>query len=138
MKRNNRKILLFLDHAPCHVVKWIDLSRKTVTEFTIQNRFRAADFVNTSSTSSSTIDIDAITELDSRSNSSLQQLDSLLAHLQMVGQQLTAAEFVDIDSSIPAFNEYDDDEHLKGLVKVSQEDRYLLIFVFFCIFFQIK
>jgi len=175
MKRQNLKILLFLDNAPCHVVnqelsniklvffppnttskcqpldqgvinsfkchyrqklvkhiiaqcifawttdqiliitldaiKWIDLSWKTVSETTILNEFRAASIVYISSTAYSTIDIDVITQPDSQSNNSvdsLQQLDSLLAHLQIGGQQLAAGEFVDIDSSIYAFDERDD------------------------------
>jgi DDE superfamily endonuclease len=190
MKKGNRKILLFLDNAPCHVltqdfsniklaffppnttskcqpldqgvirsfkchcrqklikhiiaqcsvaqtvdqisitaldaVKWIDSSWKTVTELTIQNGFRAAGFVNSFTASSlSTIDTDVIAEADSESDKSddgLQQLDSLLTHIHIGGQQLTAAEFIDIDSSIPAFNEWDDDEHLKGLIEVLQEE----------------
>ena len=190
MKKNNRKILLFLDNAPCHVVtqdfsniklaffppnttskcqpldqgvirsfkcyyrqklvkhiiaqcsvartadqisitaldavKWVDSSWKTVTELTIQNGFRAAGFVNSFNESSlSTIDTDVIAEADLESDNidnGLQQLDSLLTHIHIGGQQLTAAEFIDIDSSIPAFNEWDDDEHLKGLIEISQED----------------
>jgi hypothetical protein len=38
------------------------------------------------------------------------------------GQQLTAVKFVDIDSSIPAFNKWDDDENLQGLIEHSQAD----------------
>ena len=173
MRKNNRKILLFLGHAPCHVInhllniklvfvpanktskcqpldhdvvhlfkcyyrqklvkhriaqctlaqtadqisitvldamKWIDLSWKNVTENTIKNDFRVVGFTHSSSTSSlSFVDMDIIVEADRELNNSdnlLQQLDTLLAHLHIGGgSQLTAAEFVDIDSSVPKFNE---------------------------------
>ncbi|CAF3034910.1 unnamed protein product [Rotaria sp. Silwood2] len=55
------------------------------------------------------------------SNDPLEQLDSLLVHGRIEEQQLTAGEYIDIDSSIPAFNEWDDDEHLKVLVQVGEE-----------------
>ena len=187
MKRNNRKILLFLDNAPCHMftqdfsnikvvffppnttskcqpldqgviksfkcyyrqklvkhiisqcavahtidqisisvleaIKWIDLSWRTVTDVTIQNGFRAAGFLNSSS--SSTSDMGAADQSDLYSHDpddSLKQLECLLGHVQIGGQQLTAAEFVDIDSSIPSFNEWDDDVDLKELIELSQDD----------------
>jgi len=190
MKKNNRKILLFLDNAPCHsvnnnlsnvkliffppntsskcqpldqgiihsfkchyrqklvkhiiaqctaartvdqitmtaldAIRWIDSSWKDVTEATIKNTFRAAGFVHSSSTLYlPTISLDAFIEIDPESNNfddSLKQLDSLLAHAQIGGHQLTAVEFVNIDSSIPAFNEWDDNEHLKDLVQVDEDE----------------
>ena len=190
MRKNNRKILLFLDNAPCHVInhdllniklvfvppnttskyqpldrdvvhlfkcsyrqklvkhriaqcilaqttdqisiteldamKWIDLSWKNVTENTIKNCFRVAGFTHSSSTSSlSLVDMDIIVEADRELNNSdnlLQQLDTLLAHLHMNGSQLTAAEFVNIDSSVPTFNEWDDYEHLKTYIQVIEDN----------------
>lgn len=101
-------------------IKWIDLSWKVVTELTIQNAFRTAGFVQFSPSSS--IDNDIIVEGDlepNGSNDPLQQLDSLLSLIKIGGQHLTAAEFVDIDSCIPAYNEWDDDVHLKDLIEVS-------------------
>ena len=53
--------------------------------------------------------MDIIVEADRELNNSeniLQQLDTLFPHLHIGGgSQLTAAEFVDIDSSVPTFNE---------------------------------
>ncbi|CAM4833523.1 unnamed protein product [Rotaria magnacalcarata] len=107
-------------------IKWIDLSWKSVTENTIKNCFRAAGFIRSSSTpSSSMTNMDIIVETDIESNNSdnpLQQLHSLLVHLRIGGSQLTAAEFVDIDSCIPTFNEWDDSEHLKTYIQVTQDD----------------
>ncbi|CAF0901597.1 unnamed protein product [Adineta ricciae] len=68
----------------------------------MQGGFRAAGFIDSSLTSLSTIDIDIADQ----------------TNLQL----LTAAEFVDIDSSIPAFNEWDDDVHLKELIEISRGD----------------
>ena len=42
--------------------------------------------------------------------------------MEINAQQLTAAEFVDIDASIPPFNEWEDEEHLKGIIELSQGD----------------
>jgi len=190
MKKNNRKILLFVDNASCHVInqnlsnvklvffppnttskcqpldqgvihsfkcfyrqklvrhiiaqctlaqtadqisitildaiKWIDSSWKNVTEYTIKNCFHAAGFTHFSSTaSSSTMDMNIIAEADTELNTDenpLQQLDSLLTHVQIGGSQLTAAEYVEIDSCIPAFNQWDDNEHLKDYIQIIQDD----------------
>ncbi|CAF2049990.1 unnamed protein product, partial [Rotaria magnacalcarata] len=107
-------------------IKWIDLSWKSVTENTIKNCFRAAGIIRSSSTpSSSMTNMDIIVETDIESNNSdnpLQQLHSLLVHLRIGGSQLTAAEFVDIDSCIPTFNEWDDSEHIKTYIQVTQDD----------------
>ncbi|CAM4944475.1 unnamed protein product [Rotaria socialis] len=178
MKKKNRKILLFIDNAPCHVInhdlsnikivffppnttskcqpldqgvihsfkcyyrqklvkhiiaqctlaqtadqisitvldaiKWIDLSWKNVTENTIKNCFRAAGFIRSSSTpSSSMTNMDIIVETDIESNNSdnpLQQLHSLLVHRRIGGSQLTAAEFVDIDSDDNEEEEEEEEE----------------------------
>ncbi|CAF1066331.1 unnamed protein product [Didymodactylos carnosus] len=67
------------------------------------------------------IDVEADIELNNSDNL-LQQLDSSLTHLQIAGPQLTAAEFVNIDSCIPTFNEWDDYEHLKTYIQVTQDD----------------
>jgi hypothetical protein len=107
-------------------IKWIDLSWKDVTETTIKNTFRAAGFVHPSPTMHlPTINPDASIETDPESNNCndpLKQLDSLLAHIRIGGHQLTAAEFVNIDSSMPAFNEWDVDEHPKDLVQVDEDE----------------
>lgn len=75
--------------------------------------------------SSSTINMDIIAETDAESNNSdnpLQQLQSLLAHIRIGGPQLTAAEFVEMDTCIPTFNEWDDYEHLNTSIQVAQGD----------------
>ncbi|CAF5048632.1 unnamed protein product [Rotaria magnacalcarata] len=107
-------------------IKWIDLSWENVTENTIRNVFRAAGFIHSSSTSSSSMmNMDIIIETDIESNNSdnpLQQLELLLAHIDIGGPQLTAAEFVEMDSCIPTFNEWDDYGHLKSSIQVTQDD----------------
>ena len=108
-------------------MKWIDWSRKRVTENTIKNDFRVVGFTHSSSTSSlSLVHMDIIVEADRELNNSdnlLQQLDTLLAHLHIGGgSQLTAAEFVDIDSSIPIFNEWDDYEYPKTDIQVTEDN----------------
>ncbi|CAF1613059.1 unnamed protein product [Adineta ricciae] len=106
-------------------IKWIDLAWKAVTNVTIQGGFRAAGFIDSSLTSLSTIDIDIADQTSLQlvnHGGSLEHLEVLLAHVRIDGQQLTAAEFVDIDSSIPAFNEWEDDVHLKDLIEISQGD----------------
>ena len=85
--------------------------------------FRVVGF--TLSSSSSLVDMDIIVEADIELNNSdnpLQQLDTLLAHLHMGVSQLTAAEFEDIDSSVPTFNEWDDYEHLKTYIQVTEDN----------------
>ncbi|CAF4450927.1 unnamed protein product, partial [Rotaria magnacalcarata] len=132
-------------------IKWIDLSWENVTEKTIKNGFRAlvyytlhfhqpffglvfygfflqcaASFIHSSSTpSSSMMNMDIIAETDIELNNydnPLQQLYSLLVHLRIGSSQSTAVEFVDIDSCIPTFNEWDDYEHLKTYIQVTQND----------------
>ncbi|CAF4892538.1 unnamed protein product [Rotaria magnacalcarata] len=69
--------------------------------------------------------MDIIVETDIELNNSdnpLQQLHSLLIHLRIGGSQLTAAEFVDIASCIPTFNEWDDYEHIKTYIQFTQDD----------------
>ncbi|CAF4847126.1 unnamed protein product, partial [Rotaria socialis] len=99
---------------------------ENVTENTIKNVFCAAGFIHSSSTPSSSImNMAIIVETDielHNSDNPLQQLHSLLVHLRIGGSQLTAAEFVDIDSCIPTFNESDDYEHLKTYIQVTQDN----------------
>ncbi|CAF4769828.1 unnamed protein product, partial [Rotaria magnacalcarata] len=49
-------------------------------------------------------------------------LELLLAHIDIGGSHLTAAEFVEMDSCIPTFNEWDDYGHLKNSIQVTQDD----------------
>ncbi|CAF4058711.1 unnamed protein product, partial [Rotaria magnacalcarata] len=91
-----------------------------------RNGFRAAGFIHSSSTSSSSMmNMDIIIETDIESNNSdnpLQQLELLLAHIDIGGPQLTAAEFLEMDACIPTFNEWDDYGHLKSSIQVTQDD----------------
>ena len=107
-------------------MKWIDWSWKNVTETTIKNDFRVVGFTHSSSTSSlSLVDMDIIVEADRELNNSdnlLQQLDTLLAHLHVGGLESAAAELVDIDSSVPIFNEWDDYEHPKIDIQVTEHN----------------
>ena len=106
-------------------VNWIDSSWKRIATSTIQNGFRAAGFVSASSTSSHLINDDVVAQSDLESNDStayLQDLDYLLSHLMVDDQRLTAAEFVDIDASVPAFNEWNDIEHPHDSVNLVPED----------------
>ncbi|CAM4851695.1 unnamed protein product, partial [Rotaria magnacalcarata] len=69
--------------------------------------------------------MDNIIETDIESNNSdnpLQQLELLLAHIDIGGPQLTTAEFVEMDSCIPTLNEWDDYGHLKSSIQVIQDD----------------
>ena len=49
------------------------------------------------------------------------------ASCRIGGQQLMAAEFVDIDSTIPAFNEWDDNEHLRGCLMEKRRRRLICL-----------
>ena len=69
--------------------------------------------------------MDIIVEADIELNNShnlLQQLDTLLAHLHIGDLELTAAEFVGIDSSVPTFNEWDDYEYSKTYIQVTEDN----------------
>ena len=45
-----------------------------------------------------------------------------MVHVPIGSHQLTAAEFINIDSSILAFNESDDNAHLKNTVQFDEEE----------------
>ncbi|CAF1420415.1 unnamed protein product [Adineta steineri] len=123
MKRNNRQSFSLLDDAPypLKLVRHI-IFPWSITDVTIQNGFRTAAFINSTSTSSSTIDINVADQSNLCSNDSLKQLESLLAYIEIDDHQLTATEYVDIDSSIPTYNERDDDAHVKEVIELAQED----------------
>ena len=88
--------------------------------------FRAAGFTHSSSTCSSSLaNMDIIVEAGrelNNSDNSLQQLDTLLTRLHIGGLELIAAEFVYIDSAAPTFNGWDDYEHLKTYIKVTEDN----------------
>jgi len=42
--------------------------------------------------------------------------------IRLDGQQFTAADFIEIDSSIHVFNKWDANEHLRKLVEVDGEE----------------
>ena len=69
--------------------------------------------------------MDIIVEADIELNNSdnlLQQLDTLLTHLHIGSSQLTAGEFVNINSSVSTFNEWDDYEYLKTDIQVTEDN----------------
>jgi len=41
--------------------------------------------------------------------------------IRLDGQQFTAADFIEIDSSIAVFNKWDANEHLRKLVEVEED-----------------
>ena len=108
-------------------IKWIDLSWKSVAENTFKNGFRVTGFTHSSSTSlSSLVDMNIIVEADidlNNSDNPLQPLDTLLAHLHIDDSRLTAGKFVDIDSSVPTFNEWDNYENPKTYIQVTEGNK---------------
>ncbi|CAF4464776.1 unnamed protein product, partial [Rotaria sp. Silwood2] len=109
-------------------IRWIDSSWKDVTESIVKNSFRTAGFVHPSSTiylsiiKSPDVAIEADPELNN-SYDPLKQFVSVLVHVRIGSHQLTAVKYVGIYSSIPTFNEWDDDEHLKSMIQVEDEKK---------------
>jgi hypothetical protein len=92
-------------------IYWIDSSWRSVTETTIRNTFRSAGFVHPNSALVMNDDPDEDEEKDD--DDVLNQLDSLLKHVSIGGREMSASDFVDIDSEVPSFNEWNDEpEHL--------------------------
>lgn len=52
-------------------------------------------------------------------STALKKLDTLLTHLQIGGQSLSANEFVEMDADIPAFNEWNDSND--NLIIINEE-----------------
>ncbi|CAF2204437.1 unnamed protein product [Rotaria magnacalcarata] len=83
------------------------------SQSTIRNTFRTTDFVCSSikNVGSTTINSDSNSGEEILTNDiskALQNLDLLLAHLNIGGQSLSVTEFIEVDEEIPAFNEWND------------------------------
>lgn len=186
MKKQNRKIILFLDNAPCHpidmdlthvklqyfppnttaklqpldqgiiktfktlyrkrlvkhiitccataksandikityldAVHWVDIAWKAVTSTTVRNTFRAAGFMDqrstdtavtatnttTSSTNSEASNELTVSSMDDEKFEELKILNDLLQHVSIDGQTMNATDFINIDTDVPVFNEWND------------------------------
>ncbi|CAF4683431.1 unnamed protein product, partial [Rotaria socialis] len=92
-------------------VTWTKNAWESVTQLTIRNTFRMAGFVhpNTQDTISGTIDNENDTNEETIIDditTALKDLDTLLAHIHIDGQSLSASEFVEMDLDTPTFNEW--------------------------------
>ncbi|CAF2404183.1 unnamed protein product [Rotaria sp. Silwood2] len=88
---------------------------QVVSQTTIYNTFRTAGFVypNTQGETSTTMNNNGDNDFDDEIttddvSTALQNLDTLLAHINIGGHCLTANEFIEIDSETPAFNDWND------------------------------
>jgi hypothetical protein len=105
-------------------VFWTKSAWEAVTQSTIRNTFQIAGFVHskTQDTTSTTINNnkDSNEEIVTDDiSTALKNLDTLLTHIHIVGQSLSASEFVEMDSDTPAFNEWDDSDD--NLIIVDEE-----------------
>ena len=100
-------------------VCWIDLAWKCITESTIQNTFTAAGFkekqiehlpgiVTSDTTNGSSSTLNHLSTMDFGVNEAVTVLDGLLKHVMISGSTMTAGEYINIDSHVPTFNEWDD------------------------------
>ncbi|CAF3934434.1 unnamed protein product, partial [Adineta steineri] len=179
MIKQKRKILLFIDHAPCHnsdaqysnitikffppnttsrlqpldqgiiknfkcyyrqqlvkhvisrcavanspddiiitaldAIHWTKSAWEAVTQSTIINTFRKAGFLHSNTQRDISITTNDINDdnlndeiITDDATAALQNLDTLLTHLNIDGHSFTANEFIEIDSETPAFNEWND------------------------------
>ena len=94
-------------------VYWTKSAWENVTQSTICNTFRTAGFVSSKvqDTNTSMIDNDNGSDEEVATDdisTALQSLDTLLTHINIGGQSLSAKEFIDLDAETPAFNEWND------------------------------
>jgi transcriptional regulator with XRE-family HTH domain len=92
-------------------IRWIDEAWKTVTSTTIRNGFSSAGFCSIPS-NQHTSDHDIVLTNEDEHQSSIKNLDDLLSHLGMDGNRMSAIELINIDSNIPVFNEWNDNNDL--------------------------
>ncbi|CAF1535011.1 unnamed protein product [Rotaria sordida] len=97
-------------------VTWTKNAWESVTQLTIRNTFRMAGFVhpNTQDTISGTIDNENDTNEETIIDditTALKDLDTLLAHIHIDGQSLSASEFVEMDLDTPTFNEWNESDN---------------------------
>ncbi|CAF3357329.1 unnamed protein product [Rotaria socialis] len=97
-------------------VTWTKNAWESVTQLTIRNTFHMAGFVhpNTQDTISGTVDNENDTNEETIIDditTALKDLDTLLAHIHIDGQSLSASEFVEMDLDTPTFNEWDESDN---------------------------
>ncbi|CAF3489640.1 unnamed protein product [Rotaria socialis] len=150
MRKKNRKMLLFIDNAPCHVInhdlsnikivffprnatsKCQPLDQGVIHSFKCYYRQKLVKHISAQCTQAQTADQISITVLDANkwidlswknvTENTITNGFRAAVHLRIGGSQLTAVEFVGIDSCIPTFNEWNDSEHLKTYIQVTQDD----------------
>lgn len=72
-------------------------------------------------TATNTSDIDVEVNI-SEADGVLRQLDVLLQHVRIGGQQMTAEQFVNIDSDAPSFDEWNDNSEDSSLITIIPQE----------------
>ena len=101
---------------------WTKNAWESVTQATICNTFRAAGFINSKDVDANNNELDDDCNqksINDDTSTALKNLDKLLVHIHIGEQGLTANEFVEMDTDIPAFNEWNDFN--VDIVAVNQE-----------------
>ena len=86
-------------------IRWIDATWNNVADIIIRNFLRAIDLSRTLS-NQQTFKNDASSTHDGSNQDPIKQLDNLPSYVRIDGNQLSALELVNIDSSIPVRNEW--------------------------------
>ena len=94
-------------------VHWTKRAWQAVSQSTIRNTFRTAGFAcsNFQNVANTTINSDYDSDEEIPTNdisTALQNLDILLALLNIGGQSLSATELIEVDEETPTFNEWHD------------------------------
>ena len=94
-------------------VHWTSSAWAAVAQSTISNTFRTAgfNFPLNQETAKTSVGVDNGTNEETSVDdvsSALQTLNTLLSHVSIGGQSLSASEFVEVDDETPAFNEWND------------------------------
>ena len=88
-----------------HAIRRIDETRNKATDTTLRNCFHAVGFSRTLS-DQQTFQSEAVSTDDGSNQDPIKHLDDLLSHVRIDSSQRSATEVVNIDSNIPAFNEW--------------------------------
>ncbi|CAM4837137.1 unnamed protein product [Rotaria magnacalcarata] len=94
-------------------IYWTNNAWKAINQSTICNSFQTAGFKSSNIQSTTNAITDISTQLEQQADiddisSALRTLDMLLDHIKIDGECLSASEFVDMDTEIPVFNEWND------------------------------
>jgi hypothetical protein len=116
--------------TPLDAIYWIDAGWKAVTDTTIRNTFRAAGFKDkqhddttiATSNDPTTSSTDSTKAIDNEACDNLKILDNLLQHVSIGGQTMNAADFVDIDIDVPAYNEWFDNYEQLVICDIKEQD----------------